>query len=227
MSSFWDANEKEEFDVAPAGQITRHTESGKQLYRILQEDDTIKRVVEIGTWNGRGSTLCLIHGIQGKNVESFHSIECNREKHLAAVEFLDSQMEGNTTLLWGSIIDTAHVSSDAYRKNFPGLDTSESLRSWFDIDLKNCEAAPNVLKDLPEQIDFLLLDGGEYTTLNEFEILLPRCVGYIALDDTLPDKSRECRMRLVNSGDWKEIVQLDERNGFSIFISSNREMKSH
>jgi len=221
--SYWDVSEKEEFDIARAGQITRHKESGKQLYRILQEDNTIKRVVEIGTWNGRGSTLCVIHGIQGKNVESFHSIECNQEKHLAAVEFLESQMDDNTTLLWGSIIDPAHIRSDAYRKNFPGLAKSERLTSWFDIDLKNCEAAPNVLKDLPEQIDFLLLDGGEYTTLNEFETLLPRCVGYIALDDTLQDKSRECRLRLVNSSDWKEIVQLDERNGFSIFVRASRQ----
>jgi predicted O-methyltransferase YrrM len=61
-----------------------NTESGKEIYRILREDTSIKRIVEIGTWNGRGSTMCIIHGIQGQNVESFHSIECNKDKYLAA-----------------------------------------------------------------------------------------------------------------------------------------------
>jgi hypothetical protein len=217
MSSYWDATEKEDFDIARAGQITMHTKSGKEIHRILHEDNTIKRIVEIGTWNGRGSTMCIIHGIQGQNVESFQSIECNRDKHIAAVEFLEPQIDDNTVLIWGSIIDTKYVGSEAYRANFPELAKSERLTGWFDIDLKNCEAAPNVLKDIPEQIDFLLLDGGEYTTLSEFEILLPRCVGYIALDDTFMDKSREARRRLTESFEWHEVVSLDCRNGFSIF----------
>ena len=217
MSSYWDATEKHDFDVARAGQITMQTESGKQLYRLLREDTSIKRIVEIGTWNGRGSTMCVIHGIQGQNVESFHSIECNKEKHLVALEFLETQIEDNTVLLWGSIVDTEYIGSEVYRANFPQLAKSERLRGWFDIDLKNCEAAPRILKDIPEQIDFLLLDGGEYTTLNEFEILFPRCIGYIALDDTLMDKCREVRRRLTESFEWCEIVRLECRNGFSVF----------
>ena len=217
MSSYWDPIEKHDFDIAQAGQITMHTESGKQIYRILREDNSIKRIVEIGTWNGRGSTMCVIYGIQGQNVESFHSIECNKEKHLAALEFLESQIEENITLLWGSIVDTAYVASEAYRANFPQLAKSERLNGWFDIDLKNCEAAPRILKDLPDQIDFLHLDGGEYTTLNEFEILFPRCTGYIALDDIFMDKCREVRRRLTESAEWSEIVRLECRNGFSVF----------
>jgi hypothetical protein len=224
MSSYWDINEKEDFRMAHVGQITMYTESGKQIYKILHEDDTIKRIVEVGTWNGRGSTVCVIHGIQGKNVESFHSIECNRDKYICALDYLSPVIDDNTTLLWGSIIDPVYVKSDTYRINFPELDKSEHLTGWFDIDLKNCEAAPNILDKLPKTIDFLLLDGGEYTTLNEFEILLPRCIGYIALDDTRMDKCRECRNRLVNSDDWKEIINLEERNGFSIFVSLNREI---
>ena len=217
MSSYWDAIEKHDFDVARAGQITMHTESGKEIYRILREDTNIKRIVEIGTWNGRGSTMCIINAIQGQNVESFHSIECNKEKHLAALEFLEAQIEDNTVLLWGSIVDTTYVASEEYRANFPELANSERLRGWFDVDLKNCEAGPRILKDIPEQIDFLLLDGGEYTTLNEFEILFPRCTSYIALDDTLMDKCREVRRRLIESSKWCEIVRLDCRNGFSVF----------
>lgn len=223
MSSYWDIYEKKDYAISHSGQITMNHQSGRQIYRILHNDDSIKRVVEIGTWNGLGSTICIIHGIQGKDVESFQSIECNREKHLTALDNLESQIEENTVLLWGSIVDTEHIKSQGYRDNFPSLSTSEKLRGWFDIDIKNCEAAPNVLDTMPDNIDFLLLDGGEYTTLNEFEKLLPRCTGYIALDDIYVDKCNECRRRLINNPDWKEIVKLDERNGFSIFIHISRE----
>jgi hypothetical protein len=217
MTSYWDTSEKHDFDIATEGQITMYTESGQEIYKILREDNSIKRIVEIGTWNGRGSTICILYGIQGKDIESFQSIECNKEKHLAALDFLEAQIEDNTQLLWGSIIDTEYVGSEAYRANFPDLAKSERLRGWFDIDLKNCEAAPRILKDIPEQIDFLLLDGGEYTTLNEFEILFPRCTGYIALDDTLMDKCKEVRRRLTESFEWSEIIKLECRNGFSVF----------
>lgn len=218
MSSYWDIYEKKQYDIAKSGQITMNHDSGKQIYKILHNDDSIKRIVEIGTWNGLGSTMCIIYAIQGKNVESFQSIECNKEKHLTALDNLESQIEDNIVLMWGSIVDTDYIKSDVYRDNFLELSKSELLRGWFDIDIKNCEAAPNLLKDIPDNIDFLLLDGGEYTTLNEFEKLLPRCTGYIALDDTQVDKCRECRIRLINNPAWKEIVQLDERNGFSIFM---------
>ena len=218
MSSYWDINEKEEFDSAQSGQITMRTTSGKYIYGILREEagHTVNRIVEIGTWNGLGSTMCIVLGIQGKSIELFQSIECNKDKHLCAVEHFKGHLSDSAELIWGSIVNPEHINSEEYRKYFPGLETSDLLRGWFDIDLKNCMAAPNVLHSLPEEIDFLLLDGGEYTTLNEFEILLPRCVMYIALDDTTQDKCRECRARLISSQEWTEIVHLDERNGFSI-----------
>jgi hypothetical protein len=74
-----------------------------------------------------------------------------------------------------------------------------------------------VLDELPETIDFLLLDGGEYTTLYEFSVLFGRCTKYIALDDTKMDKCKEIHKILTDNPDWNEIVALDCRNGFSIF----------
>lgn len=219
MSSFWDVNEKMEFDLAQSGQITMRTACGRYIYDILQGEagNTIHRIVEIGTWNGLGSTMCIVLGIQGKSIASFQSLECNKDKHLCAVEHFGDNLDDKTELIWGSIVRPENINTEEYRRNFPELEGSERLRGWFDIDLKNCVAAPNVLDALPEKIDFLLLDGGEYTTLNEFEILLPRCVRYIALDDTSQDKCRECRARLLSNPEWIEVVKLDERNGFSIF----------
>jgi hypothetical protein len=220
MTSHWDNYEKDEFKLARAGQITLHTEAGKQLYTLLKQKAgiDIHTIVEIGTWNGRGSTLCIIEGIQGKSITSFHSLECNQDKYLSAIDYLDAYLEDTIHILWGSIVSRAYIECKEYRANFPDLDKSEQLKSWFNIDILNCDDAPNVLDALPETIDFLLLDGGEYTTLSEFEILLPRCHKYIAMDDIYQDKCRECRRRLLDDIHWKEIFTTEERNGFSIFM---------
>jgi hypothetical protein len=219
MASYWDEFEKDQFMNTSQGQITTHTQCGIEIVKLLQEEagKSVHTIVEIGTWNGCGSTLCIVKGLYGRNIQSFHSLECNRDKHLAALDNLEGYLDGTMHLLWGTIVDSQHVTSEEYKKHFPKLQSSERHRGWFDIDIKNCEECPNVLSQLPESIDVLLLDGGEYTTLNEFEILLPRCSRYIILDDTKEDKCRECRDLLLANSSWTEVLYLDERNGFSIF----------
>lgn len=224
MTSHWDEFEKSQFMNTSQGQITMRSECGIQLVNLLQEEagKSIHTIVEIGTWNGCGSTLCIVKGLYGRTIQSFHSLECNREKHLAALDNLDGYLDDKMLLLWGTVVDPQHIRSEEYKKHFPKLDVSERHRGWFDIDIKNCEESPNVLARIPERIDLLLLDGGEYTTLSEFEILLPRCSTYIVLDDTKEDKCRECRVRLLADSSWTEVLCLDERNGFSIFKKASR-----
>lgn len=218
MTSSWTEIEKRDFIVAEGGQFKIHSDEGRSIIEILQKEcgNTIKTIVEIGTWNGLGSTMCILHGIQGKDVR-FWSLECNKEKHDAAVETLSELINEHVQLVWGSIVDISGVVSDKYLSIFPTLNESEVLKEWFKVDLENCAASPNVLNHLPEKIDFFLLDGGEFTTLYEFDMLFERCSMYIALDDTLMDKCREVRKRLIENTVWDEIVYLTSRNGFSIF----------
>jgi hypothetical protein len=219
MATYWDEFEKGEFMNTSQGQITTHTQCGMEIVKLLEQEagKTIQTIVEIGTWNGLGSTLCIIKGLYGRSIQSFYSLECNRDKHLAAVDNLNGYLNDTMSLLWGTIVDPQHITSEEYKKHFPKLLLSEQHRGWFDIDIKNCKESPNLLSQMPGSIDVLLLDGGEYTTLNEFEILLPRCSRYIILDDTKEDKCRECRELLLANSSWIEVVYLEERNGFSIF----------
>ena len=216
MESFWNEMEKNQFEQANTGQITIRSEEGCSIINIIQNSSDIKNIVEIGTWNGLGSTLCILHGIQNKDV-NFWSIECNNEKIISAIESLRDYIDDRVRLLWGSVVDTNVIKTEEYLSNFTELKTSKTLQTWFKADLNNCEVCPNILKDLPDNIDFLLLDGGEFTTLYEFECLRDRCSKYIALDDTLIDKCREVRKRLLEDGNWTEILSINNRNGFSIF----------
>ena len=71
-------------------------------------------------------------------------------------------------------------------------------------------------------IDFIILDGGEYTTQEDFNILIKKNPKYIALDDVNVFKCKNIREYLINSNDWILLNEnLEERNGWSIFKCKN------
>ena len=91
------------------------------------------------------------------------------------------------------------------------------FKRWHSIDLQNMANSPYLLSEIPDEIDFILFDGGEFTTYYEFKMLLPRCKKFIALDDVNVSKCRLIRNLLKNNSSWKEIEYIPERNGFSLF----------
>ena len=205
----WCPNDKAGFFSDTTGQITPEGIVGKTLIRYTKD---VKNIVEIGTWTGLGSTRCFLRGLQpGTN---FFTLETNLEKIQVAQKNLESEMKPNVTFLWGSILRPQDVKDEL--AIFPELHNREFSR-WHQIDMENLKQSPIVLDKLPEKIDFLLLDGGEFTTWYEFQILLPRCTRYIALDDVNASKCRKIRQTLKNNSLWSEIEYIPERNGFSLF----------
>ena len=57
------------------GQINLNDEAGSYIFNICKRED-VQTIVEIGTWNGRGSTLCIYEAIK------------NTEKKLISLETL-------------------------------------------------------------------------------------------------------------------------------------------
>jgi hypothetical protein len=220
MASLWDSDEMLAFKSSVIGQITPTTVDGMAIVAFLQ-DTCIKTILEIGTWNGMGSTLCILAGIADRPDIEFWSLECNKEKADAAKENLKPYLNPRIHLLYGTIVKPQDILSDTeYLDNFDG----NIVQRYLLADLDNCEKAPNVLDNLPEIIDFLVLDGGEYTTLYEFQLLFSRCSQYIVLDDTSTPKCMSIRNTLKADPLWQEVYYSSERNGFSIF---KRLLKSH
>ena len=75
---------------------------------------------------------------------------------------------------------------------------------------------PCVLPQLPETIDLLVLDGGEYTTYPEFVALRDR-TRIFALDDTAILKCSRVRKELLESGVTVYKEDLKDRNGWGIY----------
>lgn len=61
----------------PDGQILPDSRFGKMLTALAQVVDTI---VEIGTWNGGGSTLCLAMGLE-RPEQRLYTVEADRAMH--------------------------------------------------------------------------------------------------------------------------------------------------
>jgi hypothetical protein len=205
----WCPNDKADYESNTTGQITP---SGKVGQTIISYIKDVKTIVEIGTWNGLGSTRCFLTGLQPGT--SFFTLETHREKHEIAQKNLVQYMKPDVTFLWGSILKPEDVTDE--KSIFPELANREFAR-WHSVDMENLKMSPNVLSQIPEEIDFLLLDGGEFTTWYEFKILLPRCTRYIALDDVDVSKCKKIRDYLKNHAFWSEVEYIPERNGFSLF----------
>ena len=196
------------------GQINLGTTSGDIIYDISKKED-IKNIVEIGTWNGMGSTSCVIKGIKESNTsKNFISVELYPDMFNIANSNLKEDIS-YVKLLNGRIIEH----NDIYWFDHSTIDfnTNDHARLWYQKDINLLTESKNVLDQLPEKIDFLILDGGEYTTYPEWLVLKSR-TRIVALDDSNILKSSRIRKEILESGEYITIYDdLFDRNGFSVF----------
>ena len=210
----WDPRDKNEFARllrANVGQITPTCKMGKYLIEAAKNTE-LRTYLEIGTWNGLGSTRCFIEGFaEREEPYIFYSLECNKEKcALAALRYKD--------------VPGVHILNEVFLREipadieeiFPELKTDAEFRYWNKVDFENMSDKPLFLErtDLPAIFDLVLLDGGEFTTWYEYLAIKDRCK-ILALDDTNVAKCRRIVEDLKAQPDKWEIIIEDtqERNG--------------
>jgi len=187
------------------GQIRGESRFGSWV-SILAGAASVENVLEIGAWKGLGSTYLIAQAIKFKPHVQAISLEVNRE----FLEIARANLSGfdRPSLVYGTLVSPDILDRD-------GL--SEQEQVWLDDDIRNISAAPNVLSQLPEEIHFLLLDGGEFSSWAEFQVLLPRVRGYLLLDDTEIRKNRRVHQFLANDDAWLLLDQGKDRNGWSVW----------
>ena len=198
------------------GQILEGSTFGNWLETII----TIyrpKTIVEIGTWKGLGSTKRIIDSIAKNNLDAeFYSLEANKGFHEIATANLSAVLSDKVHLLYGRIIEVREIHDFVQRNEISAVQSG-----WLQNDLMDFARCENVLAQLPESIDFLLLDGGEFSTYAEWSKLKDR-TKVVALDDTVELKNREIRQQLLDDPSYELITDSQERNGFSIFRLASR-----
>jgi hypothetical protein len=189
------------------GQITPSTERGTLIKKVITEYKP-KSIVEIGTCGGMGSTLCILESIDYDC--NFISFETNKNFYEEAKINLENY-QNKVQLIHGTIVDIEDVLSFLSDKIL-----NSEQQSWLKGDLdcmKNCEL---VFDKIPQKIDFLLLDGGEFSTYSEWEKLKSKTT-IVALDDITVLKTNKIYSELISNKEYKLINQSSEGNGFAIF----------
>ena len=176
----------------------------------------IKTIVEIGTWNGLGSTKMILNLIKSsKTIRSFHSVESDVLCFKAAKKNLKNDLKYVNLILGRvhEIDDLNYVNKEIIFDYGYG----EKEYEWFIQDLRRYKKIKNVAKQIPEEIDLLLLDGGEFSGYADFLSLYTRSK-FIILDDVNSFKQHNV-LNFINKNitDFKLIYNSKNRGGVRIY----------
>jgi len=176
-------------------------------------DRRYKSFLEIGTWNGLGSTRAFAHGFTRRNDDYvFYSLECNKGKALDAGRLYANNPKIHilNEVIWNE------EPSDFYEV-FPQCLTNAMYKRWNEVDIVNMKRCKLFLErpELPDVFDVMLLDGGEFTTYHEFQTLKNRCK-VLMLDDINVDKCKLIVQEIESDPSWRTIRKENVRNGFLI-----------
>jgi hypothetical protein len=202
------------------GQITLENLVGKYIFDIASNNN-YKTYLEIGTWNGLGSTKCFIYGFKNrvnKDNYKFYSLECNKHKYEFAKELYKD--EKNVFILNEVLLNDK---PDDIYTIFPEITKSKDYMYWNDIDFLNMKDKKLFFDDSkPQFYDVILLDGGEFTTWYEYNIIKNKCK-ILILDDTNTLKCKKVKEDILISGKWNIILESNERNG--ILVAERKKIK--
>ena len=193
------------------GQIQRVQPFGQWIAKYAA-DTRFSRYLEIGTWNGRGSTCCFYDGFTKRSdtpILQSYEIDAGRASEAAALWSFAPQIR----VLHGRILKDDQC--PIYREVltlFPHVN-----EQWHTEDVRNFWSCKYVPIEEPEVV---LLDGAEYLTQFEFDRVFRDCpsVRVYILDDTHTAKTPRINEFLLNHPEWTRVAYSDtERNGWAVF----------
>lgn len=189
-----------------SGQVSRRSGLGRWLYHLALEDD-VDTIVEIGTWNGLGSTKLIDKALGLRKLPAkAYSLEANQEMFNYARRNANLS---NVELVYGTLVTESDLDQD---------NLSATEKQWFHSDALALREAPLVSDRLPEVIDLLFLDGGEFSTYAEFEFLQHRVRRWLVLDDTHTRKCQAVEKELNGSSVFLKVAAGTDRNGWSVWM---------
>lgn len=193
------------------GQIDLESKAGRLIYDICSLNQ-VQTIVEIGTWNGHGSTKCVYEAIKNTSKKLF-SFEIDYSKYSEAHDFYKDKPEVN---IYHGYISDKFIDLDSLDDRFFTDYSKEIKKNWSKQDSLNIKNTECLLSKVPQKIDFLILDGGEFNSFYEYELLKNRST-YIFCDDTNPPciKNYEVRLNLLQNHQILKDNQT-ERHGFCL-----------
>lgn len=210
LKNFFSSTKKAKESI---GQLSSSTVEGRLLTNFINRYN-IKNVLEIGTWNGLGSTKTILDALI-KNSPNFNFISLETDKifYKQALINLDKYLGTNFRILLGRIIEIEEIPNEN-DIDFEKFGFNKNNKEWLVQDLRRYKKTKNIYNQLPKNFDLILLDGGEFSTFPEF-LKLYKKTKYICLDDTNTYKQYEV-LKFISKNS-KNFNELESTNRFSIY----------
>jgi len=197
------------------GQINPESQFGAFLKKIAGYPD-VHSIVDIGAWNGLGSTRCLVEGIGNRTDAHVYSFEIDENMYtLAANVWKDNaHVTLQKSRLSEMMMTLDEVESSPNYSNISG----QEWRSWYTGEKANFEKS--MIGTLPDTIDFVIIDGGEFSGPGDWKTVKAKNPKYVALDDIFTVKTESVLREMISSGEWMVLDHGNDRNGWSILCKN-------
>ena len=192
------------------GQIKYNDPMGKVISDYAK-DTRFTTYLEIGTWNGGGSTYCFAKGFESRiKPFKFASLEINNAMYNEA-------KSKYATIPYVHLYKARIIKDEELPSINRLLEMFDNVNiEWLKDDMANFFKTSyfDVESYKPEVV---LLDGSEYLTYLEFKKLYSFTKVFI-LDDICTEKCKKIVEELKHDSNWNEVYfEANQRNGWAVY----------
>lgn len=203
------------------GQITRGSPFGEALYSLAATGPT--KWIEIGTWNGLGSTQCILDGFAARSkhgaapAPQLLSLETDPCLYNAAETNLASHPARDTVdFRQGKLMPYSLVAAAGFpTPEYLGKEEQASPHYFMHYEREKAlyeSTSPVLPPFLPE---VAVLDGGEYSGYLDWLHLEKSELQYLCLDDINATKNRRVVSEL--GPEWTRVSSGNDRMGWAMY----------
>lgn len=206
---------------------------GKAIVSVIQEYN-FRHNLEIGAWDGLGSTQCFIRGMCSlKLPKKLYCLESANDRYESLVNnvrchtFVEPvNMTSITTSDWLVKDFDADVWSSPYnkiKKQYP----KEEVYSWYQYNVRTMqEKKKGFLRECKDNFDAVLIDGGAFTGYSEFMLLKARSKCFFLDDVHRGFKCNQIYHELLLDKNWVLLYNFPNvRNGACVFIKEDLKIR--
>jgi len=211
-------------------EINLNEEFGYEIYQTILKYE-LKKNLEIGSWDGEGSTECFVKSMNLLSGDKFLAcVEINKDKITALgnrynnIDFV--------TPIYGSSIDYNSliykdfdtIWNSPYNKINKNLYPKDLVKTWFDNDIELLKKVKKSAISVYDTYlwDSVLIDGGEFTGYSEYKLLKDKTKVFFLDDVHNAFKCYEIYEELKNNSSWELLKENPNiRNGYAIFKKLN------
>lgn len=195
------------------GQFNIYTSAGKSLLELVEQDSTIINILDVGTWNGLGSTLCCVLGCLAR-IEytpiNLVGIEANMEFYEKGLKAWVNRPGKEMVHFFKGRIAESMMTEEEIKAHPRFIPNNDHFNLWYHSDIKNFNESQ--LLELHGQIDLAVLDGGEYCGFQDYLSVLKFNPKYICFDDIYSIKNDRSLDHALQNG-YTLIFKTEEKSG--------------